>query len=374
MFNPQLGNNKCQVRIDKEGQKFVLTQIAKFQAVDHPGKGLRMDGTDPLQLLRKRLRPARGWEGRDGCPIPPRVQAVARVLQAAIRCSYKSAKHPERARKHFGKEYNLKWKTIPRIITQHMASALNVPVTEDKSGGGYLEENLHHLFLLELRSMRLTTFSGELKISFPEAFSYFESMDHLGVFDNCGSDSSNSVGSVVDSDMSELDDNWEDLEEVAEQNIRQMEIVDGADISLIREIALIDFADLRAGSSQHAVMYQLESRIEASSVQSCDSDRLMPIAQVITLPLFDRIFCLILYITTHRNFRTDVEALAQDQAGSGSDSDSDPQRATQAVSTLMEKAGWRKFKLEVGEPQLTKAEITKQVYILLQDVIRQICC
>ena len=211
MLNPQLGNSNFQVRIDKEGQKYVLTQIAKFQAVDHAGEGLRVDGTAPLQLLRKKLRPARGWEGRDGCPVPPRVQAVARVLQAAIRCSYKSAKHPERARKHFGKEYNLKWKIIPRIVTQHVASALNVPVAADGSARGNfvnLEENLYHLFLLELRSMRLTTFSGELKIPFPEAFSYFESMDHSGVFENYGSDSSNSVGSVVDSDMSELDDNW----------------------------------------------------------------------------------------------------------------------------------------------------------------------
>ena len=150
-----------------------------------------------------------------------------------------------------------------------------------------------------------------------------------------------------------------------------MEIADDADISLIREIALIDFADM----AEHAVMNQLESRLKASSrrfdqMQSCDSDRLMPIAQVITLPLFDRIFFLIKYITTHRNFRTDVEALAQAQAGSGFDSDSDvnAQRATQAVTALMEKAGWRKFKLEVGEPQLTKAEITKQVYILMSSM------
>ena len=192
--------------------------------------------------------------------------------------------------------------------------------------------------------MRITTFSGELKISFPAGFPYFESIasNSCKPCESSGSDTSNSVGSVIDSsDTSELEDSWEDPEEAAEQIIRQKAIVDETEIALVREFATILSVDPDdfMGSD---LMQQIQSRSKEGPVaEAFASNKLeMPMGQVMKLPLLDRIFCLSGYIQ---------HAADKEHQAPGETRD-------EFVRRLMDKVGWSRFKLEIGEPQLTKVE------------------
>ena len=96
------------------------------------------------------------------------------------------------------------------------------------------------------------------------------------------------------------------------------------------------------------LMQQIESRYDCSptkmavpmgQLQSVE----LPMGQVMKLPLLDRIFCLSGYIKHAAN---------KERPAPG-------ETRAEFVNRLMDKVGWTRFKLEIGEPQLTKVEIVR---------------
>jgi hypothetical protein len=113
-----------------------------------------------------------------------RIRGVQRALRTAVRAAFKSSTRPDQPRKQHKWSFDLKWKVLPRIVTLGFANALQIPACDPcvkgKSGTNATEQleiaAILGCFVMRLRSVRLTTFSGQIHIHFDNeaGFPYFE--------------------------------------------------------------------------------------------------------------------------------------------------------------------------------------------------------
>ena len=134
---------------------------------------------DPLYLLRRKRLHKKDADA--SAATHSRVSGVARVLHMALRTAYKSSKNPGKPRKMGNWDFRIKWKTLPRILSAHMAQMMHLPTVFDEVSEEvrdlfpqevfvnselqmlrqYMEQHLH---FLRLRSVKLSTFTGELQV------------------------------------------------------------------------------------------------------------------------------------------------------------------------------------------------------------------
>ena len=121
-----------------------------------------------------------------------------------------ASRQPEQPRKYHQWGFQLKWKTLPRVISDSMAKMLHIPIQvglDNKRGWAmddeyrsqeYLGQNVMlHLGFMRLRSATITSRTGTIEILFPrQGFPYFEALD-LGLYERDSyhwSETSQSIG------------------------------------------------------------------------------------------------------------------------------------------------------------------------------------